>query len=85
MKQKGTIQSASKYEAIEHKNARTSHQGVEKAGKKKLSFFGDRASRQFVRDEMIQDGLDFMNLQTEMEEARLAREEEANRYSSFSL
>lgn len=42
----------------DHKNARTSHQSSEKAGKKKMSFFGDRASRQFVRNEIIKDGLE---------------------------
>ncbi len=42
----------------DHKTARTSHQGTEKAGKKKVSFFGDRASRQFVRNEIISDGLE---------------------------
>ncbi|PWY55790.1 hypothetical protein DGG96_08250 [Legionella qingyii] len=47
----------------DHKNARTSHRGIEKADKKKMSFFGEYASRQFVRDEMIKDGLDLMEIQ----------------------
>ncbi|WP_454781477.1 hypothetical protein [Legionella sp. WA2022007384] len=58
----------------DHKNARTSHRGLEKDGKK-MSFFGDYASRQFVRDEMIKDGLDSMEIQRELEEERLARDE----------
>ncbi|QMT58704.1 hypothetical protein [Legionella sp. PC997] len=65
----------------EHKNARTSHQGLEKAGKKKMSFFGDYASRQFVRDEMIKDGLNLMELQRELEQERIARDEESVGYN----
>lgn len=81
MKQKRIIHSAQNSETMEHKNARTSHQNLEKTSHKKMSFFGDRASRQFVRDEMIKDGLDLMQIKIEMEEARKAREDEAKSFT----
>ncbi|WP_454784871.1 hypothetical protein [Legionella sp. WA2024007413] len=65
----------------DHKNARTSHQGLEKASKKKMSFFGNYASRQFVRDEMIKDGLNLMELQRELEQECIARDEESVGYN----
>ncbi|KTD01750.1 hypothetical protein OQJ19_06835 [Fluoribacter gormanii] len=64
----------------DHKNARTSHRGIEKAGKKKMSFFGDYGSRQSVRNEMIKDGLDLMEIKKEQEQDRIARDDEAVRF-----
>ncbi|CAM3164764.1 Uncharacterised protein [Legionella steigerwaltii] len=84
MKQKTSTHLAHKAINRDHKNARTSHQAIEKAGKKKMSFFGNRASRQSVRDEMIQDGLDLMQLETEMDEARREKEDEINNSILFS-
>lgn len=81
MKLKGTIHATSNIRAADHKNARTSHQGNEKSCKKKMTFFGDRTSRQFARNEMIQDGLELMQIQNEMEEARIAREEESRQWT----
>lgn len=83
MKQKIIIHLAQKSETMDHKNARTSHQRLEKASNKKMSFFGDRASRQFVRDEMIKDGLDLMQVKIEMEEARKAREDETRNFTPW--
>lgn len=65
----------------DHKNAKTSHQCIEKAGKKKMSFFGDRASRQFVENEMIKDGLDLM--QIKIEEARKTQEDETKSFTPW--
>ncbi|MCW8399064.1 hypothetical protein OQJ26_09700 [Legionella sp. PATHC038] len=86
MKHKREIPVVQKSASIDqdHKNARTSHQLIEKASKKKVSFFGNRASRQAVRDEMIKDGLELMQIQTEMAEERQAREEEINTSVPFS-
>ncbi|MCE0722127.1 MULTISPECIES: hypothetical protein [Legionella] len=83
MKQKRIIHLAQKSEPMDHKNARTSHQNIEKTGKKKMSFFGDRASRQFVKDEMIKDGLDSMHIKIEMEEARKAKEDETKNFTPW--
>ncbi|MCW8409146.1 hypothetical protein OQJ13_09195 [Legionella sp. PATHC035] len=86
MKHKREIPVAQKFATInaDHKNARTTHQLSDKACKKKVSFFGDRASRQAVRDEMIKDGLELMQIQTEMAEERQAREDEINSTVPFS-
>ncbi|MGL5741872.1 MAG: hypothetical protein ACRCXC_04650 [Legionella sp.] len=58
------------YESVEkeeHPNARTSHAHLEKSSKKKDSFFGDRGSRQSVRDEMVKDAFDLMYSEPEDE------------------
>ncbi|KTD72354.1 hypothetical protein [Legionella tucsonensis] len=81
MKQKRIIHLTQNSEG--HKNAKTSHQCIEKAGKKKMSFFGDRASRQFVENEMIKDGLDLMQIKIEMEEARKAKEDETESFTPW--
>ncbi|HHT0594374.1 TPA: hypothetical protein ACTXXA_003227 [Legionella anisa] len=81
MKQKNIIHSAQKSAIMDHKNARTSHQNMEKTTKKKISFFGDRASRQFVKNEMIKDGLDSMYVKIEMESARKAKEDETKSFT----
>ncbi|KTD42747.1 hypothetical protein [Legionella parisiensis] len=83
MKQKTIIHLTQKSETIDHKNARASHQSLEKASHKKMSFFGDRACRQFVRDEMIKDGLDLMQIKIEMEEAGKAKEEETTSFTPW--
>ncbi|AWN72814.1 hypothetical protein LEAN103870_09215 [Legionella anisa] len=83
MKQKNIIHSAQKSEMIDHKNARTSHQSMEKTSKKKMSFFGDRASRQFVNNEMIKDGLDSMHVKIEMEAVHKAKEDETKSFTPW--
>ncbi|KTC91543.1 hypothetical protein OQJ18_12120 [Fluoribacter dumoffii] len=52
------------------KNARTSHQGKEKDCKKKMSFFGDRGSRNFVKNEMVRDGLEAMEMEAGVQNDR---------------